>query len=87
MKLTELMGLERGYTTLQKSRAHLLQYLPQSQKELPVRRMKESFDSAIIPLSTNLELQEKYITFLGHIRLGRLMEDMDCFAGKHSCNF
>ena len=77
------MGIERGYTTLPKSRDHLLQYLPQSQDELPIRKMSDSFDSAIIPLRSNLELQERYITFLGHIRLGRLMEDMDIFAGNN----
>lgn len=76
------MGTERGYRTLPKSRHHLQQYLPKSQEELPVRKMNDSFDSAIIPLRSNLELQEKYITFLGHIRLGRLMEDMDMFAGN-----
>lgn len=42
--------------------------------------MQDSFTSAIIPLSTDSELQDKYVTFLGHVRLGRLMEDMDLFA-------
>jgi len=81
-KLIELMGIERGYQTIPKSRQHLLQYLPKTQADLPVRKMQDSFDSAIIPLSKNMELQERYITYLGHIRLGRLMEDMDIFAGK-----
>lgn len=76
------MGIERGYQTLPKSRDHLLKYLPKSQQDLPVRKMSDSFDCAIIPLSTNLELQEKYIAYLGHIRYGRLMEDMDIFAGN-----
>lgn len=42
--------------------------------------MQDSFTSAIIPLSTDTQLQDKYVTFLGHVRLGRLMEDMDLFA-------
>ncbi|KAF2895765.1 hypothetical protein ILUMI_10411 [Ignelater luminosus] len=74
------MGVERGYKPLGASRAHLLEYLPSSQKELPPRTMNDSFTSALIPLSTDLELQDKYITFLGHVRIGRLLEDMDIFA-------
>lgn len=42
--------------------------------------MQDSFTSAIIPLSSDKVLQDKYVTFLGHVRLGRLMEDMDLFA-------
>lgn len=49
--------------------------------------MQDSFTSAIIPLSTDKALQDKYVTFLGHIRLGRLMEDMDLFAGVHVNSF
>lgn len=81
LKLAEAMGVERGYKPLSASRAHLLEYLPSSQKELPPRTMNDSFTSALIPLSTDLELQDKYITFLGHVRIGRLLEDMDIFAG------
>ncbi|KAL3280581.1 hypothetical protein HHI36_003814 [Cryptolaemus montrouzieri] len=42
--------------------------------------MKDSFLEGIIPLSIDVNLQEKYITFLGHVRIGRLLEDMDIFA-------
>lgn len=42
---------------------------------------QDSFDDAIIPLSTDYDLQDKYVTYLGYIRLGRIMEDMDFFAG------
>lgn len=42
---------------------------------------QDSFDDAIIPLSTDYDLQDKYVTHLGYIRLGRIMEDMDFFAG------
>lgn len=49
--------------------------------------MQDSFTCAIIPLSSDNTLQDKYVTFLGHVRLGRLMEDMDLFAGKYSKNF
>lgn len=78
----KLMGINIGYSPLQSSREHLLKLLPASQDELPSRSMQDSFSSAILPLSSDLALQEKYVTFLGNVRLGRLMEDMDIFAGK-----
>lgn len=81
-ELAEWMGVECGYKPLNqvKSRTHLLQYLPTNQNELPDRTMGDSFASALIPLSTDLELQDKYVSFLGHVRVGRLLEDMDIFA-------
>ncbi|XP_046988504.1 acyl-coenzyme A thioesterase 9, mitochondrial-like [Schistocerca americana] len=89
-RLIEVMGIQRSYKPLPLSRSHLLEYLPKSQDELPVRKMKDSFSSVVIPLSTDITLQEKYVTFLGHVRLGRLMEDMDIFAAwvahKHILN-
>lgn len=77
----DIMGVQKGYEPLPKSRNHLQQYLPKSQEELPLRSMNDSFDVAILPLSNNIDLQEKYLSYLGHIRWGRLMEDMDIFAG------
>lgn len=83
------MGVEEGYQLLVKNRAHLLEKLPKSQAELPVRNLRDSFDSAIIPLSTNVNLQNSYTNFLGNVRYGRLMEDLDMFAVhivfKHMC--
>lgn len=76
------MGIESGYKPIQPSRSHLIQYLPNSQSELPARSMKDSFMAALIPLSSDNSLQDKYITFLGHVRVGRLLEDMDIFAGN-----
>lgn len=81
------MGLEKGYSPLLPSRGHLAQYLPTQQEELPARTMQDSFSSTIIPLSTDITLQEKYSTFLGQVRLGRLMEDMDTFAGSSCFTF
>lgn len=42
--------------------------------------MQDSFTSALIPLSSDEAIRDKYVTFLGSVRLGRLMEDMDLFA-------
>lgn len=49
--------------------------------------LQDSFDDAIIPLSTDYDLQDKYVTYLGYIRLGRIMEDMDFFAGRNAIHF
>ncbi|XP_046392966.1 acyl-coenzyme A thioesterase 9, mitochondrial-like [Ischnura elegans] len=81
LKLLKHMGLEhQGYQRFKYSRDHLLELLPKSKKELPPRTMQDSFDSAIIPLGKDLALQERYVSFLGHVRTGRLMEDLDIFA-------
>lgn len=80
LKITKKLGIQKTYSVLKQSREHLLQYEPKSLSELPARSMQDSFTSAIIPLSTDSKLQDKYVTFLGSVRLGRLMEDMDLFA-------
>ncbi|XP_071455492.1 acyl-coenzyme A thioesterase 9, mitochondrial-like [Hetaerina americana] len=81
LKLLKHMGIEhQGYQRFKYSRDHLLELLPKSKKDLPVRKMQDSFDSAIIPLGKDVALQERYISFLGHVRTGRLMEDLDIFA-------
>nr|NP_001097991.1 uncharacterized protein Dmel_CG1638 [Drosophila melanogaster]AAF57164.3 uncharacterized protein Dmel_CG1638 [Drosophila melanogaster] len=78
-KMLKSFGLEPGFTTEPKSREDLLKYQPKFE-DLPARSMQDSFCSAIIPLSTNAVLQDKYINFRGFARLGRLLEDMDIFA-------
>lgn len=75
------MGIQSTYSPLSHSREYLLNHEPKSKDELPTRTMQDSFTSAILPLSTDKVLQDKYVTFLGNVRLGRLMEDMDLFAG------
>lgn len=80
---TEIMkrlGGEEHWSVLPKSREHLIPYEPKTVEDLPFRSMRDSFTSAIIPLSTDLAIRDKYVTFLGSVRLGRLMEDMDLFA-------
>lgn len=82
-EIVKKLGIQSTYTPLLHSREYLLQYEPKSLEDLPPRSMQDSFTSAIIPLSSDKMLQDKYVTFLGHVRLGRLMEDMDLFAGKY----
>lgn len=80
-EIVQKLGIQSTYSPLLTSREHLLQHEPKP-TDLPARSMQDSFTSAIIPLSSDCALQDKYVTFLGHVRLGRLMEDMDLFAGK-----
>lgn len=80
LKIMEKMGLQFGYNPIQHNREHLVQYTPTSVEQLPVRSMQDSFTSAIIPLASDIKLRDKYVGFLGEIRIGRLMEDMDLFA-------
>lgn len=76
------MGIDRSYSPLGRDRSHLLKFLPKTQDELPKRSMNDSFTAAVIPLSQDTTLQDKYTTFLGQVRVGRLLENMDMFAGK-----
>ncbi|KAM7364250.1 acyl-coenzyme A thioesterase 9, mitochondrial-like isoform 1-T2 [Cochliomyia hominivorax] len=73
------LGLEHGYSPVPKTREPLLKYQPKP-SDLPPRSMQDSFTSAVLPLSEDKALQDKYISYLGNVRLGRLMEDMDMFA-------
>ncbi|XP_045471028.1 acyl-coenzyme A thioesterase 9, mitochondrial-like isoform X2 [Harmonia axyridis] len=76
---SKLLGLSGHYEPTPSDRSHLLKYLPKFE-DLPPRSIKDSFLEGLIPLSTDENLQEKYITFLGRVRIGRLLEDMDIFA-------
>lgn len=71
LKIMVKMGLKAGYNPLSHSREHLLDLTPTSADQLPKRSMQDSFTSAIIPLSTDIALRDKYIGFLGNIRLGK----------------
>ena len=57
-----------------------MKMVPKSQEELTPRRMMDSFDQGLIPLGSNNKLRDTYTTFLGGVRIGRLLEDMDMFA-------
>ncbi|XP_048520925.1 acyl-coenzyme A thioesterase 9, mitochondrial isoform X1 [Dendroctonus ponderosae] len=74
------MGVDHPFKPFANDREHLTKYLPKSQEEMPKRSMQDSYIAASIPLSQDTALQEKYVTFLGSVRLGRLVEDMDIFA-------
>lgn len=56
---------------LSHSREHLVQFTPTTIEQLPPRSMQDSFTSAIIPLGSDIYLRDKYIGFLGNVRLGK----------------
>ena len=55
--------------------------MAKSQDELPVRRMSDSYREAVIPLGSDPKVTEKYLNFYKGIRFGRILEDLDTFAG------
>ena len=63
-----------------RQREKLIDLVPKSQEELVPRHMIDSFDQAIIPLGSDAKLRDRYTTFFGGVRVGRLLEDMDIFA-------
>lgn len=54
---------------------------PTKQSDLPARKMLDSYREAVIPLSTDKQLWQKYINFYHRVRLGRILEDLDTMAG------
>lgn len=80
MQLAKEMGVNHPFTPVLKTRLSLTEYVPKNQDDLPKRSMQDSYIATVIPLSENVAIQEKYTTFLGSVRLGRLLEDMDIFA-------
>jgi len=65
-----------------RQRSTLMDLLPKSVDELPPRSMGDSFVSAVIPLRSRPEIRERYVTYEGSVRIGRVLEDMDVFAGN-----
>ncbi|KAG8510091.1 Acyl-coenzyme A thioesterase 9, mitochondrial [Galemys pyrenaicus] len=51
--------------------------LPKSQKELPPKRMKDSYVDVLLPLGSEPGLREKYLTVQNTVRFGRILEDLD----------
>ncbi|MBZ3887930.1 Acyl-coenzyme A thioesterase 9, mitochondrial [Sciurus carolinensis] len=52
-------------------------FLAKSQEELPPRRMKDSYIEVLLPLGSEPELREKYLTVQNTVRFGRILEDLD----------
>lgn len=80
-KIRERIGIDLIYHVVPKSREHLLQYTPKPE-ELPTRSMQDSYTSAILPLEKEELSRERYINHSGTMRMGRLIEELDMFAGR-----
>lgn len=58
-----------------------LAYIAESQEELPVRSMSDSYSELVIPLS-DVAARQKYLNpSMKGIRFGRILEDLDTFSG------
>ncbi len=78
----EYGGSPAGVEDCMERRRKLMDLLPTDRSELPARRMKDSFVTAVIPLSRDPVMRERYVTYYGTVRVGRLLEDLDVFAGR-----
>ena len=83
-KMMQRTGIEEGFLPEYKSREHLNKYLPKIE-DLPPRSMRDSYSKVIIPLSKDKLLQGRYASIMGHVRIGRLLEDVDSF-GVWTCH-
>ncbi|XP_021944759.1 acyl-coenzyme A thioesterase 9, mitochondrial [Folsomia candida] len=71
---------QSDFESIVQERMKMLELMPKAQDELPPRTMKDSLVTAIIPLSSNRELRDRYLAASGQLRAGRLLEDTDIFA-------
>ncbi|CAG7823644.1 unnamed protein product [Allacma fusca] len=83
-KFYEILGTSKQFSMTGSDRQKLMDLLPRDRNELPARRMKDSYESAVIPITSNSDLRDRYINSHGTVRIGRLFEDLDIFAG-HCC--
>uniref|UniRef100_A0A2K5LR00 Acyl-CoA thioesterase 9 n=1 Tax=Cercocebus atys TaxID=9531 RepID=A0A2K5LR00_CERAT len=79
-KLREIVGAStnwRDHVKAMEERKLLHSFLAKSQDELPPRRMKDSYIEVLLPLGSEPELREKYLTVQNTVRFGRILEDLD----------
>lgn len=62
--------------------AHVaLQTADSAVTSLTPRRMTDSRGKALLNLGSDLTLRGQYVNFFGSVRFGRILEDLDTFAG------
>uniref|UniRef100_A0A8B9WVP3 Acyl-CoA thioesterase 9 n=2 Tax=Bos mutus grunniens TaxID=30521 RepID=A0A8B9WVP3_BOSMU len=79
-KLREIVGAStnwRDHVKAMEERKLLHSFLAKSQKGLPPRTMKDSYIEVFLPLGSQPELREKYLTVQNTVRFGRILEDLD----------
>ncbi|XP_028289830.1 acyl-coenzyme A thioesterase 9, mitochondrial isoform X2 [Gouania willdenowi] len=82
-QLREIVGASTKWSDHQQAmaeRASLSSILVRSQKDLPVKTMRDSFQEVLLPLGSEPLLREKYLTFHNTVRFGRILEDLDSLA-------
>ncbi|XP_055987100.1 acyl-coenzyme A thioesterase 9, mitochondrial-like [Sorex fumeus] len=78
--LREILGVSliwRDHVRAMEERKLLRRFLAESQEQLSPRRMKDSYIEVLLPLGTQPELREKYLTVENTVRFGRILEDLD----------
>ncbi|XP_061661668.1 acyl-coenzyme A thioesterase 9, mitochondrial-like isoform X10 [Syngnathoides biaculeatus] len=92
-RLREIVGASTNWSDHRRAmseRASLSSELARSQSDLPARRMKDSLLEVHLPLGSQPQLREKYLTFHNSVRFGRILEDLDSLAVlisySHTCN-
>ncbi|EDW76443.2 uncharacterized protein Dwil_GK15457 [Drosophila willistoni] len=78
-KIRQQIGWESRYNSIPKCRSGLLKYQPK-REDLPIRSMKDSYTTALLPLGSDGRIRERYVNHLGRVRMGRMMEELDIFA-------
>lgn len=82
-RLREIVGASTNWSDHQHAlaeRASLSSMLAKSQQDLPPKRMKDSSLEVFLPLGSEPQLREKYLTFHNTVRFGRILEDLDSLA-------
>ncbi|XP_024148472.1 acyl-coenzyme A thioesterase 9, mitochondrial isoform X2 [Oryzias melastigma] len=82
-KLREIVGASTNWSDHQQAmaeRASLSSMLAKSQSNLPGKTMKDSRQEVHLPLGSEPQLREKYLTFHNTVRFGRILEDLDSLA-------
>lgn len=71
VKLREIVGIStvwRDHVQAMEERKLLHSFLPKSQKVLPPRKIRDSYIEVLLPLGTDPELRDKYVTVQNTVR-------------------
>uniref|UniRef100_A0A5F8H2H5 Acyl-CoA thioesterase 9 n=1 Tax=Monodelphis domestica TaxID=13616 RepID=A0A5F8H2H5_MONDO len=79
-KLREIVGISlywRDHIKAMEERKLLHNLLPKQQADLTPRRIKDSYIEVLLPLGTQPQLRERYLSSNNVVRFGRILEDLD----------
>eukprot|EP01125_Pyxidicula_operculata_P020529 TRINITY_DN7606_c0_g1_i1.p1 TRINITY_DN7606_c0_g1~~TRINITY_DN7606_c0_g1_i1.p1 ORF type:complete len:416 (+),score=60.94 TRINITY_DN7606_c0_g1_i1:570-1817(+) len=66
----------------ERERQNVNRQSPTSDHKVITKTPKDSYTEILMPFSNDLTLRSQYISPFGHIRFGRLLEDLDALAGN-----